>query len=208
MKSIHFFLFLTLIVIIGGFLINERQQEIPQKAKNISRFTSTENTNTISKNKSISTQIGDSNTTSIEPECLHPGYGEINIHSIKLGEKKVIAHEGDKVVVRGNITGKEYHVGESGGSKNTCHYDGCVVLKAYLGPEAPKSSWSYMQRKLTEVEGLDIKITPQKFCLKPNETMEFQVEITPQKAGTYYLYIVAFGDKGWKSWDVIEVKVS
>ncbi|WP_456450630.1 hypothetical protein [Palaeococcus sp. (in: euryarchaeotes)] len=159
--------------------------------------------------KKIIIQLETSRTSNNTPiqGCMHPGYGEFNIDSIKLSKKEIIIHEGERVEVRGSITGKEYHVGEAGGSKNTCYYDGCVVLRAYLGPEASKSSWSYMSGKLTEIEGLNVKITPQKFCLKSNETIEFQVEVIAQKAGTYYLYIVAFGEKGWKSWDVIEIKV-
>ena len=203
MKFTHFFLILSLILIVitGSLLISERHQKASLEADN------EKYNNSQSESTPLEINGGNENASRVEPECLHPGYGEINIHSIKLGEKKVIAHEGDKVEVRGNIAGKEYHVGESGGPKNTCHYDGCVVLKGYLGPEASKSSWSYISGKLTEIEGLNVKITPQKFCLKANETIEFQVEVIAQKAGTYYLYIVAFGEKGWKSWDVIEVEV-
>ncbi|AIF69850.1 hypothetical protein PAP_07300 [Palaeococcus pacificus DY20341] len=203
MKFTHFFLILSLILIViaGSLLISERHQKTSLEADN------EKYNNSQSESTPLEINGGNENASRVEPECLHPAYGELNIHSIRLSENEVMIHKGDKVVVRGNITGKEYHVGESGGSKNTCYYDGCVVLKAYLGPEASKSSWSYMQGKLTKVEGLDTKITPQKFCLKPNETIEFQVEVIAQKAGTYYLYIVAFGEKGWKSWDVIEVEV-
>ncbi|WP_297090285.1 hypothetical protein [Thermococcus sp.] len=141
----------------------------------------------------------------VRHECLRPGYGELNTHSLQLDKKKLIISEGRHFVVRGHITGREYHVGEAGGSEITCYYDGHVVLKAYLGPEASKDSWSYMQGKLTGVDGLDIKIIPQEFPLKPNETIDFRVEIHVQKTGTYYLYIVAFGEGGWKSWDVVEI---
>ena len=203
MKFTHFFLILSLILIViaGSLLISERHQKTSLEADN------EKYNNSQSESTPLEINGENENASRVEPECLHPEYGEINIRSIKLGEKKVIAHEGDKVVVRGNITGKKYHVGESGGSKNTYHYDGCVVLKAYLGPEISKSAWSYMAGKLSKVEGLTVKIIPSSFCLKPNETLEFQIEVTPQKEGSYYLYIVAFGEKGWKSWDVIELEV-
>lgn len=45
---------------------------------------------------------------------------------------------------------------------------------------------SYMQEKFTHIEGLAVKIIPQNFLLKPNETMKFQVEVMAQKEGTYY----------------------
>ncbi len=204
MKFTHFFLLLSLILIViaGSLLISERHQKTSLKADN------EKYNNSQSESAPLEINGGAENASRVEPECLHPGYGEINMHSIELSENELMIHKGDRAVVKGNITGKEYHVGEAVGSKNTCYYEGCVALKAYLDPEASKSSWSYMQRKLTKVEGLDIKIIPQKFCLKPNETMEFQVKINAQKAGTYYLYIVAIGDKGWKSWDVIKIEVS
>ncbi len=141
----------------------------------------------------------------VRHECLRPGYGELNTHSLQLDKKKLIISEGRHFVIRGNITGREYHVGKTGGSESTCYYDGHVVLKAYLGPEASKDSWSYMQGKLEDAKGLEIKITPQEFLLKPNETIDFRVEINVQKTGTYYLYIVALGEGGWKSWDVVEI---
>ena len=141
----------------------------------------------------------------VRHECLRPGYGELNTHSLQLDKRKLTVSEGGHFVVSGNITGREYHVGKAGGSESTCYYDGRVVLKAYLGPEDSKDSWSYMQGKLEGVEGLKIKIIPQEFLLKPNETIDFRVEVNVQKTGTYYLYIVALGGRGWKSWDVVEI---
>ncbi len=186
MKFIHFFLLLSLILIViaGSVLIGGRHQSPSMEAHN-----------------------GDKNASRVEPGCMHPGYGELNIHSIKLDEKNVTIHRGDKAVITGIIAGKEYHVREAGGPENTCYYDGRVVLKAYLGPGASKSSWSYMQGKLQGVEGLEIKITPENFLLKPNEALKFQIEVSGQEEGVYHLYIVAFGGKGWKSWDIVEVNV-
>jgi len=135
-------------------------------------------------------------------KCMHPGYGDFNTHSIKLNKREIIVRTGEQIEVKGNITGKAFHVGNE-----TCYYDGNVTLNAYTGPKISKDSWSYASGKLREVKGLNVKITPGELRLKPNETVEFRVEITPQKSGTYYLYIVASGGKGWKSWDVIEVEV-
>jgi hypothetical protein len=155
----------------------------------------------VGRNLSMPEKTSNDNTSM--QKCMHPAYGEFNTKLIKLSKRKIVVHAGEQAEVKGNITGKEYQVGAA-----TCYYDGNLTLKVYLGPKTPKDSWSYMAGKLSKVEGLTVKITPQKFWLKPNETLEFQVGIAPQKAGTYYLYIVAFGEKGWKSWDVIEVEVS
>ncbi len=186
MKFAHFFLLLGLILIVisGSLLIGGRHQSPSMEAHN-----------------------GDKNASRVEPGCMHTAYGELNIHSIKLDEKNVTIHRGDKAVITGIIAGREYRVREAGGSGNTYYYDGRVVLKAYLGPEASKDSWSYMQGKLEGVKGLEIKITPENFLLKPNETLKFQIEVSGQEKGVYPLYIVAFGGKGWKGWDVVEVNV-
>ena len=199
MKFAHFFLLLGLILIVisGSLLIGGRHQTASSEAQD-GRY---------SASQGESPPLESGNISKVEPGCMHPGYGELNIHSIKLDEKNVTIHRGDKAVITGIIAGKEYHVRESDGPENTCYYDGRVVLKAYLGPGASKDSWSYMQGKLGGVEGLEIKITPENFLLEPNETLKFQIEVSGQEEGVYHLYIVAFGGKGWKSWDVVEVNV-
>ncbi|ASJ12988.1 hypothetical protein [Thermococcus thioreducens] len=142
-------------------------------------------------------------TSELVFSCVPPGYGEFSSNLIFLDKTVITLKPGKTVTLIGVLTGKAFHVGNE-----TCYYDGNVTLRAYLGPKTSKSAWSYIGEKLTKVEGLDVKIDPQKLCLKPNERAEFKIEITPQKAGTYYLYIVAVGENGWKSWDVIEVEVS
>ena len=138
----------------------------------------------------------------LETACVHPGYGEFNSHILSLAEENVSLHVGESTEISGTVEGKAFFVGNE-----TCHYSGNVTLRAYLGPGYPKDSWGYMSGKLKSVEGLKVKITSGELRLEPNETVGFRVEITPQKSGTYYLYIVASGGKGWKSWDVIEVEV-
>ncbi|WP_457742596.1 hypothetical protein [Thermococcus sp.] len=139
----------------------------------------------------------------LETACVHPGYGELNAHVLSLAKRSVSLHVGESAKIGGTVEGRVFLVGNE-----TCYYSGNVTLRAYSGPEFSKDSWSYMAGKLSKVKGLAVKITPRELHLKPNETLEFQVGVIAQKEGTYYLYIVAFGEKGWKSWDVIEVEVS
>jgi len=141
-------------------------------------------------------------TSELVFSCVSPGYGEFSSNLIFLNKTIITLKPRKTVTLSGVLTGKAFHVGNE-----TCYYDGNVTLRAYLGPKTSKSAWSYTGERLTKVVGLDVKITPGELRLKSNERAEFKIEITPQKAGTYYLYIVAFGDKGWKSWDVIEVEV-
>ncbi len=149
------------------------------------------------------------NSSVQNPNCLHPGYGEFNAGSIELKEGKIKARVGEVVEVKGTITGKGYRVGESGKPGRACYYDGKVALRDYLGPNVSKSSWSYMSEKLKTVNGtMRVIVRPSIVYLSPNGTIDFRVKIVPEKKGVYYLYMVAFGEKGWKSWGFVEVDVN
>jgi len=161
---------------------------------------------------SIQHHITNADTNSKSPiqneNCLYPGYGEFNAGSVTLDEKGVTASVGEKVEINGTIMGKMYNVGENGKSSHPCYYNGNVTLRAYLGPKISKSSWSYMSGKLRSVNGtMNITVEPSTVYLTANGTVTFTVKITPEKKGVYYLYIVAFGESGWKSWSFVEVDV-
>ena len=139
----------------------------------------------------------------IETACIHPGYGEFNAHVLDLREENVSLHVGESAEISGTVEGKAFFVGNK-----TCHYSGDVTLKAYLGPEYAKGSWSYMSGELKSVEGLKVEITPSKTILNPGKSMPFTLKVTPKRTGTYYLYVVALSDAGWKSWTLVRVNVS
>lgn len=161
---------------------------------------------------SIQHHITNADTNSKSPiqneNCLYPGYGEVNDGSVTLDEKGITANVGERVETNGTITGKMYNVGENGKSSRPCYYDGNMTLRAYLGPKMSKSSWSYMSGKLRSVNGtMNITVEPSTVYLAAGGTVNFRVNIAPKKKGVYCLYIVAFGESGWKSWDFIEVDV-
>lgn len=135
--------------------------------------------------------------------CIYPGYGEMNARVLNLAKENVSLHVGESAKISGTIEGKAFLVGEE-----SCHYSGHITLRAYLGPEASKDSWSYMSGKLKDVEGLKVEISPSETTLTPGESAAFTLKVTPESAGTYYLYIVATSDAGWKSWEVVRVNVS
>ncbi len=112
-------------------------------------------------------------------------------------------HVGESAKISGTVEGKAFFVGNK-----TCHYSGNVTLRTYLEPEFSKDSWSYMSGELKRVEGLKVEITPSKTILNPGKSMPFTLKVTPERAGTYYLYVVALSDAGWKSWTLVRVNVS
>ncbi len=139
----------------------------------------------------------------LETACVHPGYGEFNSHILSLAEENVSLHVGESTEISGTVEGKAFFVGNE-----TCHYSGNVTLRAYLGPGYPKDSWGYMSGKLKSVEGLKVEITPSKAVLNPGKSVSFILKVTPDRTGTYYLYVVALSDAGWRSWAVVKVNVS
>ncbi len=139
----------------------------------------------------------------LETTCVHPGYGELNTHVLNLAEENVSLHVGESAEISGTVEGKAFFVGNE-----TCHYSGNVTLRAYLGPEFSKDSWSYMSGELKGIEGLKVKISPARMALAPGKNAPFTLKVTPERVGTYYLYVVAISDAGWKSWTLVRVNVS
>lgn len=135
--------------------------------------------------------------------CIYPGYGEMNARVLNLVGENVSLHVGESAEISGTVEGKAFLVDDE-----TCHYSGHITLQAYLGPDVSKDSWSYMRGKLRDVEGLKVEISPSETTLTPGESVAFTLKVKPESAGTYYLYIVATSDTGWKSWEVIRVNVS
>ncbi|NJE60295.1 hypothetical protein [Thermococcus sp. 21S7] len=136
-------------------------------------------------------------------DCVHPGYGELNAHVLNLTEENVSLHVGESAEITGAVEGKAFFVGNE-----TCQYSGNATLRAYLGPEYTKDSWSYVSGKLRSVEGLKVRIDPSGIALEPGKTVPFTLKVTPERTGTYYLYAVAFSDAGWRSWAVVRINVS
>jgi len=146
--------------------------------------------------------VNSSSGYELETACVHPGYGEFNAHVLSLAEKSVSLHVGESAEISGTVEGRAFFTGNE-----TCYYLGNVTLRAYLGPKLPKDSWNYMSGKLRGVNGLKIVISPARIALAPGKSVPFIVKITAERAGTYYLYVVALSNAGWRSWAVVRVTV-
>jgi len=146
---------------------------------------------------------------------IHPGYGEFNAGNVLIGNGEIMRNQygiavppNGTVILRGVVFAKEYRVSSSGES-TTGYYGGRVKLRAYLADIPVQYAWSALEPRLKPVSGLEVQITPETGEVEPGRNMTFEVRIdasgaTPGK--THYLYIVAFGEEGWKGWAVVEVK--
>ncbi|NJE05373.1 hypothetical protein E3E36_04295 [Thermococcus sp. M36] len=144
-----------------------------------------------------------------------PGYGEFNAGNVLVGTGDnmrdyygIVVPVNRTVTLRGLVFAKEYRVSSAGGEASTGYYGGRVELRAYLGEPGRHSSWSGLESKLRPVSGIEVGITPETLEVEPGKNGTFEVKIntanaTPGK--TYYLYIVASGEEGWKGWAVVEV---
>ncbi len=154
-------------------------------------------------------------TESTESQDVHPGYGEFNAGNVLIGNGGVMREyytlmvpPNGTVILKGIVFAKGYRVSSGNGSAVTGHYDGIVELKTYMGDASLPQAWSALESRLKPVSGLKVEIRPETVEVEPGKNGTFEVRIdtsgaTPGK--TYYLYIVAFGENGWKGWAVVEV---
>ncbi|EHR78886.1 hypothetical protein OCC_07109 [Thermococcus litoralis DSM 5473] len=144
---------------------------------------------------------------------VHPGYGEFNANNLlfeKLDGKVLqtpafLMPPNATIRIRGKLFAKEYKVGNI-----TCYYAGKVKIKAFLGTPSMSGSWSHMAENLRDIENISVEITPRELFISPEKNATFEVEINTKNTHVgqnYYVYIVAFGESGWKSWGRIEIKI-
>ncbi|ADT84433.1 hypothetical protein [Thermococcus barophilus] len=168
-------------------------------------------------NESSATHVNFSNS------CIHPGYGEFNVHNILFNTSEKLPPEtvfrvamprNTTIRIKGIIFAKEYAVKEATSprdvNKTKCYYDGKAKLKAFIGEPNLGDAWSTIQEKLKEPEELEVEIIPSEVDISLEKNATFEVKINTKNAEegkTYYIYIVAFGERGWKSWAEIEVKI-
>ena len=150
-----------------------------------------------------------------KPAPTHfPGYGEFNAGNVLVGDGEVMRnHYGlvmpanRTVTLKGIVFAREYRVSSENGSGTTGCYRGKVKLKAYLADVFVQYAWSGLEPRLKPVSELKVEITPEAVEVEPGKNATFEVRIDTSSAAneTYYLYIVAFGEDGWKGWAVVEV---
>ncbi|ASA78156.1 hypothetical protein [Thermococcus sp. 5-4] len=160
---------------------------------------------------------GPSGGTPTESQAIHPGYGEFNAGNVLIGDGGVMRnHYGlvmpvnRTVTLKGIVFSREYRVSSENGSGTTGYYRGKVGLKAYLGDIVVSYAWSGLESRLEPVSELKVEIAPETVEVEPGKNGTFEVRIDTSGAvrgKTYYLYIVAFGEDGWKGWAVVEVKI-
>ncbi|WP_297521765.1 hypothetical protein [Thermococcus sp.] len=145
---------------------------------------------------------------------LHPGYGEFNANNVLIGDGEVMRKHytlmmspNGTAVLRGVVFAREYRVSSGKGRAVTGHYDGKVELRAYMGDAFLPQAWSALKPRLKPVSGLKVEIRPEELRVEPGKNGTFEVRIDSSNAapGKYYIYIVAFGEEGWKGWAVVEV---
>lgn len=166
----------------------------------------------------VSGCIGSSAGTATEPtesHAIHPGHGEFNAGNVLIGSGEVMMDyyglampPNGTAVLKGVIFAKKYRISSEDGGGTTGYYDGKVTLKAYLADTPVQYAWSGLEPRLEPVSELKVKIKPETGKVEPGKNLTFEVRIdssgaTPGK--TYYLYIVAFGEEGWKGWAIVEV---
>ncbi len=162
--------------------------------------------------------IGGPAGTTTEPtdsHAIHPGYGEFNAGNVLIGSGEVMMdHYGlvmppnGTAVLKGVVYAKKYRVSLENGGGTISYYDGKVTLKAYLADVFVQHAWSGLEPRLEPVSELKVEITPETGKVEPGKNLTFEVRIDSSEATpgkTYYLYIVAFGEEGWKGWAVVEV---
>ena len=162
--------------------------------------------------------IGSSAGTATEPadsHAIHPGYGEFNAGNVLIGDGEVMMDyyglampPNGTAVLRGVVFAKKYMISTENSSGTTGYYGGKITLKAYIADIPVQYAWSGLEPRLEPVSELKVKIKPETGEVEPGKNLTFKVRIdssgaTPGK--TYYLYIVAFGEEGWKGWAVVEV---
>jgi|GEM_PF-882032 hypothetical protein len=193
------------ILVLSALLLSTFLLETHQNAPVNETFTASE-THTMSNMET--------NLSKTISNCVHPSYGEFNIHNIELMTKGVIIPPNKTVTVKGVIFAKEYTVKGMKGfevvNETKCYYSGKVKLKAFIGEPNLGNAWRAIQRKLEETKELEIEIIPSEVEIFPQKNATFKIRISAknaEKGRTYYIYLVAFGEEGWKSWEVLEVKI-
>ena len=150
-----------------------------------------------------------------EVSCIRPGYGEFNAKNIffnltdehkRLEESLAFLMPPNNTIdVKGLLVAKKYTV-----NQKECYYEGNVEFKAFLGDSNFSNSWSFVQSRLRKVENISVEILPKETTISKNKNATFEIKIKTENVRigeTYYIYIVALGENGWKSWARIEVKI-
>jgi hypothetical protein len=148
---------------------------------------------------------------------LFPSYGEFNAGNVLVGDGGVMRdHYGlivppnRTIVLRGIVFAKEYTVSSTNGNNTAGYYSGRMRLEAYLAGIAVSYAWSGLEQRLKPVSELNVEVTPETVDVEPGKNATFEVRIDTSSAvpgKTYYLYIVAFGEDGWKGWALVEIKI-
>jgi len=150
-----------------------------------------------------------------EVSCLKPGYGEFNAGNIlfnltdeheRLEENLAFLMPPNSAIkIKGLLFAKKYSI-----NRKECYYKGKVKLRAFLGDSNTSNSWSYLQSRLKRVENISVEILPKETTISESKNATFEVMIKTENTRvgeTYHIYIVAFGEDGWKAWARIEVKI-
>ncbi|USS40649.1 hypothetical protein NF865_10275 [Thermococcus aggregans] len=154
-------------------------------------------------------------TSQEEALYLMPGYGEFNAGNIlfnltdeheRLEENLAFLMPPNSTIeIKGLLFAKKYSI-----NQKECYYKGKAKLSAFLGDSNTSNSWSYLQSRLKRVENISVEIVPKETTISENKNATFEIIIKTEnvKLGeTYHIYIVAFGEDGWKAWARIEVKI-
>ena len=147
--------------------------------------------------------------------CIRPGYGEFNAGNIlfnltdeheRLEENLAFLMPPNSTIeIKGLLFAKKYSI-----NQKECYYEGKVKLSAFLGNSDTSNSWTHLQSRLKKVENISVEIVPKETIISENKNATFEVIIKTENVRvgeTYYIYIVAFGEDGWKAWARIEVKI-
>ena len=150
-----------------------------------------------------------------EVSCLKPGYGEFNAGNILFNLTDEHEHleenlaflmpPNSAIKIKGLLFAKKYSI-----NQKECYYKGKVKLHAFLGDSNTSNSWSYLQSRLKRVENISVEILPKETTISESKNATFEVMIKTENTRvgeTYHIYIVAFGEDGWKAWARIEVEI-
>ncbi|ASJ07955.1 hypothetical protein A3L11_01415 [Thermococcus siculi] len=161
--------------------------------------------------------IGSPERSGTSTPTIFPGYGEFNAGNVLVGDGEVVRNyyglvvpQNRTVVLRGFVFSKEYAVSSTGGNTTTGYYSGRVRLRAYLADIVVSYAWNGLEPRLKPVSELKVEITPETVDVEPGKNTTFEIRIDTSSAvpgKTYYLYIVAFGEDGWKGWAVVEITI-
>ncbi|WP_202318837.1 hypothetical protein [Archaeoglobus neptunius] len=130
--------------------------------------------------------------------CIFPGFGERNARVFSIGQNGLNISLNKSACVDFSLNPREYHT-----NNRICEYDGSVKLYAYLAPRPSKSlinHWSLLSSKLKLCIGKSKSIPL-------NGTINVTACIKGLEKGEYYVYIIAFSQQGWKSWDWLKLRV-